>query len=155
MKKTITFLLLILLPMCIYSQSEAEIRLSVKACDYESVIRQILPENGDTLFTPLRAQALEAMNRFPEATKEWNSLLDKDSTRVDVLMELAKCYKTTSRHHQATLCLQVCIDSWIRIHFRIQHIELLYCLLPKTLLHIRFHRKGQNRFLIRCNQVSS
>lgn len=104
MKKTITFLLLILLPMCIYSQSEAEIRSSVKACDYESVIRQILPENGDTLFTPLRAQALEAMNRFPEATKEWNSLLDKDSTRVDVLMELAKCYKTTNRYHQAMLC---------------------------------------------------
>ena len=103
MKKLI-ILLFTVFPLLANAQSEADIRKALDVYDYETPIAQIAPACGDTLLTPLRAQALKAMNRYPEALKEWNSLLSTDSTSTKVLIELAECYRQTSRNDQACLC---------------------------------------------------
>ena len=92
MKKLIT-LLLALLPLWANAQTEGEIRKAMDAYDYETPIARITPVAGDSVLTPLRAQALKAMNRHAEALKEWNSLLKEDSTNTKVLIELAECYQ--------------------------------------------------------------
>ena len=74
MKKLIT-LLLTFLPIWVNAQTEGEIRQAMDAYDYETPVTRIAPACGDSLLTPLRAQALKAMNRPAEALKEWNSLL--------------------------------------------------------------------------------
>ena len=105
MKKLIT-LLLVLLPLWANAQTEGEIRKALDAYDYETPILQIAPVAGDSVLTPLRAQALKAMNRHAEALKEWNSLLKEDSTNTKVLIELAECYRSTNRGDQAFLCYE-------------------------------------------------
>ena len=105
MKKLIT-LLLAFLPMLVNAQTEEEIRKALDAYDYETPIQQIAPVVGDSVLTPLRAQALKAMNRHAEALKEWNSLLKEDSTNTKVLIELAECYRSTNRGDQASLCYE-------------------------------------------------
>ena len=105
MKKLIT-LLLVILPLCMNAQTEEEIRKALDAYDYETPIQQIAPVVGDSVLTPLRAQALKAMNRHAEALKEWNSLLKEDSTNTKVLIELAECYRSTNRGDQASLCYE-------------------------------------------------
>ena len=72
MKQMITLLLLIgLCPMWAKAQSIEEIHRAMEAYDYEMPIARISPMAGDSLLTPLRAKALRAMNRYPEALKEW------------------------------------------------------------------------------------
>ena len=105
MKKLIT-LLLAFLPMLVNAQTEEDIRKALDAYDYETPIQQIAPVAGDSVLTPLRAQALKAMNRHAEALKEWNSLLKEDSTNTKVLIELAECYRSTNRGDQASLCYE-------------------------------------------------
>jgi tetratricopeptide (TPR) repeat protein len=105
MKKLIT-LLLVILPMLVNAQTEEEIRKALDAYDYETPILQIAPVAGDSVLTPLRAQALKAMNRHAEALKEWNSLLKEDSTNTKVLIELAECYRLTNRSDRASLCYE-------------------------------------------------
>lgn len=102
--KTAITVFLSLIVLCAYSQTESEIQKAIKACNYETVIHQIEPILGDTIMTPLRAQSLKAMNRHLEAIKEWNSLLKSDSSNVDILMELAGCYKVINKNQQAILC---------------------------------------------------
>ena len=105
MKRLIT-LLLAFLPLWVNAQTEGEIRKAMDAYDYETHIQQIAPVAGDSVLTPLRAQALKAMNRHAEALKEWNSLLKEDSTNTKVLIELAECYRSTNRGDQASLCYE-------------------------------------------------
>ena len=103
MKKLIT-LLLAFLPLWANAQTEGEIRKAMDAYDYETPIARITPVAGDSILTPLRAQALKAMNRHAEALKEWNSLLKEDSTDTKALIELAECYRSTGRSDQAAIC---------------------------------------------------
>ena len=102
--KKLTFLLCCLLSLGAFAQSETDIRKALEAYDYETPIAQIAPACGDSLFTPLRAQALKAMNRHAEALKEWNSLLKADSTDTRILIELAECYRQTNRADQGSIC---------------------------------------------------
>ena len=105
MKQFIALLLLIsLCPMWAKAQSIEELRQAMDAYDYEMPIARISPMAGDSLLTPLRAKALRAMNRNAEALKEWNSLLQADSTNTNVLIELAECYKLVGRTQEATPC---------------------------------------------------
>ena len=103
MKKLITFLLSVF-PLLAFAQSETDIRKAMEAYDYETPVTSIAPAMGDSVLTPLRAQALKAMNRHAEALKEWNSLLKEDSTDTKVLIELAECYRQTNRADQANIC---------------------------------------------------
>ena len=103
MKKLITFLLSVF-PLLAFAQSETDIRKALDAYDYETPVISIAPAMGDSVLTPLRAQALKAMNRHAEALKEWNSLLKEDSTDTKVLIELAECYRQTNRADQASIC---------------------------------------------------
>ena len=103
MKKLIT-LLLAFLPLWANAQTEGEIREAMDAYDYETPIARITPVAGDSVLTPLRAQALKAMDRPAEALKEWNSLLKEDSTHTKVLIELAEGYRSTGRSAQAAIC---------------------------------------------------
>ena len=96
MKNLITFLLC-LCSLVMHAQTEDEIRKAMEAYDYETPIILIAPAMGDSVLTPLRAQALKAMSRHAEALKEWNSLLHADSTNTKVLIELAECYRQTNR----------------------------------------------------------
>ena len=127
MKQLITLLLLIsLYPMWAKAQSIEEIRQAMDAYDYEMPIAQIAPASGDTLFTPLRAKALRAMNRYPEALKEWNSLLQADSTNTKILIELAECYKLVGRTSEATPCYEKAVALHPEnTYFRQQHIRTL------------------------------
>ena len=103
MKNLITFLLC-LCSLVMHAQTEDEIRKAMEAYDYETPITLIAPAMGDSVLTPLRAQALKAMSRHAEALKEWNSLLHADSTNTKVLIELAECYRQTNRADQASIC---------------------------------------------------
>ena len=127
MKQIITLLLLIgLCPMWAKAQSIEEIHRAMDAYDYEMPIAQIAPASGDTLFTPLRAKALRAMNRYPEALKEWNSLLQADSTNTKILIELAECYKLVGRTSEATPCYEKAVALHPEnTYFRQQHIRAL------------------------------
>ena len=69
MKRISMILGIVLFPIGVCAQSETEIRKAIKVCDYEAAISQIEPAMGDTIWTPLRAQSLEAMNRHPEASR--------------------------------------------------------------------------------------
>ena len=102
--KNLIIVLLTLFPLSVNTQSETDFRKALEAYDYETPIAQIAPVCGDSLLTPLRAQALKAMNRHPEALKEWNSLLKADSTDTKILIELAECYRQTNRADQASIC---------------------------------------------------
>ena len=125
MKKLIT-LLLALLPLWANAQTEGEIRKAMDAYDYETPIARITPVAGDSVLTPLRAQALKAMNRHAEALKEWNSLLKEDSTNTKVLIELAECYRSTGRSDQAAICYGKAISLQPENKFfRQQHIRTL------------------------------
>ena len=104
MRTLIIILLIGFFPLFSTAQSVEEIRKSMEAYDYETPIAQIAPACGDSLLTPLRAQALKSMNRHAEALKEWNSLLKADSTDTKVLIELAECYRQTNRADQASVC---------------------------------------------------
>ena len=102
--KNLIILLLTFFPLLANAQTEADIRKALEAYDYETPIAQIAPASGDSVFTPLRAQALKAMGRPAEALKEWNSLLKADSASTKVLMELAECYRQTNRSDRAAVC---------------------------------------------------
>ena len=138
MKQLITLLLLLsLCPMWAKAQSIEEIRQAMDAYDYEMPIAQIAPTSGDTLFTPLRAKALRAMNRNAEALKEWNSLLQADSTNTNVLIELAECYKLVGRTQEATPCYEKAVALHPEnTYFRQQHI--------RTLLATESYEKARN-----------
>lgn len=127
MKQFIALLLLIsLCPYRAKAQSIEEIRQAMDAYDYEMPIARISPMAGDSLFTPLRAKALRAMNRYPEALKEWNSLLQADSTNTKVLIELAECYKLVGRTPKATACYEKAVSLHPEnTYFRQQHIRSL------------------------------
>ena len=123
--------LLALVCCCVFpwlakAQSEDEIRRALDSYDYEVPITLIAPAVGDSVLTPLRAQALKAMNRYPEALKEWNSLLTADSTDIKVLTELAECYKLTNRPKDASVCYgkAVALQPENKF-FRQQHIRSL------------------------------
>ena len=125
MKKLIT-LLLALLSLWANAQTEGEIRKAMDAYDYETPIARITPVAGDSVLTPLRAQALKAMNRHAEALKEWNSLLKEDSTNTKVLIELAECYRSTGRSDQAAICYGKAVSLQPENKFfRQQHIRTL------------------------------
>ena len=125
MKKLIT-LLLAFLPLWANAQTEGEIRKALDAYDYETPIARITPVAGDSVLTPLRAQALKAMNRHAEALKEWNSLLKEDSTNTKVLIELAECYRSTGRSDQAAICYGKAVSLQPENKFfRQQHIRTL------------------------------
>ena len=96
-KKFIVFLLFAL-PCALCAQTEADMLKAIAEYNYELPIKQIPPVCGDSVLTPLRAQALKAMNRYSDSLKEWNSLLKADSTDVEILMELADCYKQIHSH---------------------------------------------------------
>lgn len=125
MKQLIT-LLLSVLPLYTMAQSEADIRKALDAYDFETPVALIAPASGDSVFVPLRAQALKAMNRYAEALKEWNSLLKEDSTNTKVLIELAECYRLTNRSDRASLCYAKAISLQPENKFfRQQHIRAL------------------------------
>lgn len=127
MKQIITLLLLIsLCSMWAKAQSIDEIHQAMDAYDYEMPITRISPMAGDSLLTPLRAKALRAMNRYPEALKEWNSLLKADSTNTKVLIELAECYKLVGRASEATSCYEKAVSMHPEnSYFRQHHIRAL------------------------------
>ena len=56
MKRLLIFFL-ILCPLWVQAQSEPEIRQAMDRYEYEVPIQQIAPTLGDSVFTPLRAQA--------------------------------------------------------------------------------------------------
>ena len=125
MKKLIT-LLLVILPLLANAQTEGEIRKAMDAYDYEAPIARITPVAGDSVLTPLRAQALKAMNRHAEALKEWNSLLKEDSTNTKALIELAECYRLIGRSDQAAICYGKAVSLQPENkYFRQQHIRTL------------------------------
>lgn len=120
------FFLFSLCPLWAYAQSEEDIRRAMDMYDYETPIATIAVATGDSVLTPLRAQALKAMNRYAEALKEWNSLLKPDSTDTKLLMELAECYRQTNRPPMAAACYEKAAS----LHpdnafFRQQHIRAL------------------------------
>ena len=108
--KHIIILLFGLLPLWSYPQSETEIRLAIRNCNYEIPIQQIPAACGDSILTPMRAQALKAMNRHAEALQEWNSLLKEDSTDTSILMELAECYKSMNRTRNVIDCYRKAVS---------------------------------------------
>ncbi|MBQ8521293.1 MAG: hypothetical protein IJ456_07960 [Bacteroides sp.] len=104
MLRTIAALCLCILPACMTAQTVEDFRKAMEQYDYETVIEGIAPAAGDSLLTPLRAQALKHMNRTAETIGEWNSLLSEDSTDLRVVVELAECYRQSGALPKAIAC---------------------------------------------------
>ncbi|WP_455674015.1 tetratricopeptide repeat protein [Phocaeicola sp.] len=124
--KTLVTLLLCIFSISTFAQTNDEIRQAMDEYDYEKVINLIGPGNQDSLLVSVRAQALKAMNRYPEAVKELNSLILKDSTNTKNLVELAECYKLMGNSRQAANCYQKAVN--VRPEnkfFRLQNIRAL------------------------------
>ena len=66
MKKIVT-LLLCMLPVSLFAQVNDGIRQAMDNYDYETVVTLIEPDCQDSLLLITKAQALKAMNRYPEA----------------------------------------------------------------------------------------
>ena len=105
MKKFVT-LLLCMLPVSLVAQVNDGIRQAMDNYDYETVVTLIEPDCQDSLLLITKAQALKAMNRYPEAIGVLNSLILKDSTNTKVLIDLAECYKLTGNSRRAANCYQ-------------------------------------------------
>lgn len=106
MMKTLVTLLLCVFSVSLSAQTNNEIRQAMDEYDYEKVINLIGADNQDSLLVTLKAQALKAMNRYPEAVAELNSLLLKDSTSTKTLVDLAECYKMMGNSRQAAYCYE-------------------------------------------------
>lgn len=65
MKKFVT-LLLCMLPVSLFAQVNDGIRQAMDNYDYETVVTLIEPDCQDSLLLITKAQALKAMNRYPE-----------------------------------------------------------------------------------------
>ena len=103
-----------------------DIRKAMDRYDYETVIGSIPPIAGDSLFTPMRAQALRAMGRMSETLAEWNSLLPKDSTHTKVVVELADCYRQIGNVTKAMNCYKKAVElEPLNKYFRLQYIRTL------------------------------
>lgn len=89
MKKFVT-LLLCMLPVSLFAQVNDGIRQAMDNYDYETVVTLIEPDCQDSLLLITKAQALKAMNRYPEAIGVLNSLILKDSTNTKVLIDPRK-----------------------------------------------------------------
>ena len=105
MKKFVT-LLLCMLPISLFAQVNDGIRQAMDNYDYETVVMLIESDCQDSLLLITKAQALKAMNRYPEAIGVLNSLILKDSTNTKVLIDLAECYKLTGNSRRAANCYQ-------------------------------------------------
>lgn len=113
-----------------------DIRKAMEQYDYEVVIDIVPPMAGDTLFTPLRAQALKSMGRLSETLAEWNSLLSADSANVKLIMELAECYRQLGNINKTMDCYRKAIELKPQNKFfRIQYI--------RTLLNARKYEKAK------------
>ena len=66
MKKFVT-LLLCMLPISLFAQVNDGIRQAMDNYDYETVVMLIESDCQDSLLLITKAQALKAMNRYPEA----------------------------------------------------------------------------------------
>ena len=118
--------ILCLCPIWVQAQSEKEILQAMETFDYEIPIERISPASGDSVLTPLRAQSLEAMNRYAEALKEWNSLLLPDSANTKILNKLAECYRKINRNDMAVRCYKKSVSlNPENKFFRQQHIQTL------------------------------
>lgn len=108
------------------AQSIEEFQQAMDTYNYEKPILEIDAEKGDSIFTPMRAKALKAMNRYSEALKEWNSLLSVDSTEAKILAELGECYRSMNKHNQAVSCYEKALKLRPENNFfRQQHIRSL------------------------------
>ncbi|MDE5677119.1 MAG: tetratricopeptide repeat protein [Phocaeicola sp.] len=125
MKKFVT-LLLCTISLSLFAQVDDEIRRAMDRCDYEAVIRLIGSDAQDSLSLMVKAQALKAMNRYPEAIKSLNSLIMKDSTNTKVLTDLAECYKLMGNFRRAADCFQKAVSLQPdNTYFRLQVIRSL------------------------------
>lgn len=127
MKTFVTLLLLCIIPtISSLGQTNDEIRLAMDNYDYETVITLIGPDCQDSLLLITKAQALKAMNRYPEAIGALNSLILKDSTNTKVLIDLAECYKLTGNSHRAADYYQKAMNLQPgNKYFRLQFIRSL------------------------------
>ena len=125
MKKFVT-LLLCIIPVSLFAQTNDEIYQAMDSYDYEAVIKLIEPDCQDSLLLITKAQALKAINRYPEAIGVLNSLILKDSTNTKVLADLAECYKLTGNSRKAADWYQKAMNLQPeKKYFRLQFIRSL------------------------------
>lgn len=127
MKTFVTLLLLCIIPtVSSLGQTNDEIRRAMDNYDYETVITLIGPDCRDSLLLITKAQALKAMNRYPEAIGTLNSLILKDSTNTKVLIDLGECYKLTGNSRRAADYYQKAMNLQPgNKYFRLQFIRSL------------------------------
>ena len=122
----ITTLLMAGFALSATAQADLNVRKAMESYDYEAVIQTVPAATGDSLLTPLRAQALKAMNRLTETLIEWNSLLPADSSNTKAVIELAECYRLTGNMPKAIGCYQKARELQPENrYFHLQHIRTL------------------------------
>ena len=157
MKKFVT-LLLCMLPVSLFAQVNDGIRQAMDNYDYETVVTLIEPDCQDSLLLITKAQALKAMNRYPEAIGVLNSLILKDSTNTKVLIDLAECYKLTGNSRRAANCYQKAMNlrlSQNRVEmasFVSSPIEVIWIFLKKGVYKLTFEGFILSNFFFRCHK---
>lgn len=124
--KTLVTLLLCIFSVSLSAQTGDEVRRAMDEYDYEKVISLTASGTPDSLAVALRAQAMKAMGRYPEAVAAFSSLLQEDSTSTRTLVDLAECYKAMGNSLGAVACYRKAVELRPENRFfRLQHIRLL------------------------------
>lgn len=124
--KRFVILLFSLLPLSLLAQTYEHIQQALQNYEYETVIDSVGSDCQDSLLLTAKVQALKAMNRYTEAIQVLNTLMQRDTTGLKVLADLAECYKATGNLRQAAGCYQKAIDLQPENKFfRLQQIRAL------------------------------
>lgn len=124
--KTFVILLLCILPASLFAQTADEILRAADNRDYEKVITLTGTDCRDSLLLTVRARALKAMNRYPEAVRTLSALVANDSTDTNLLADLAECYRLAGNSVKAAVCYAKATDLQPETRFfRLQLIRSL------------------------------
>lgn len=102
------------------------LRRAMEAYAYDRVIDWVGPEADDSLKLAFQVPALKAMNRYPEAIRVLQQVLDRDSVSVKAWVDWADCHRALGQPVQAARgyrkALELAPDNR---YFRLQFIRSL------------------------------
>lgn len=103
MKIISPFLVLFLFLRPTMAQNKDSIAALMQVYDYQGALQQINKINPDSLDAEtlfMKAVAFKALSKFPEAITCFELLYNRDTTNIQVTLELADCYKSTNNNRK-------------------------------------------------------
>ena len=103
MKKMFPLLCLFISLQSAMAQNKDSVTAFMQVYDYQGALLQISKINHDSLDAEMlymKATALKALSKFPEAIETLETLYNRDTTDIRITLELADCYKSTNNNRK-------------------------------------------------------